>query len=180
MIPPTGGAGKTNNRNMTLSERALTYVGKREKPGNAGFEDPELEVKMKGIGWQAPWPYCVMGVKLVAIETAPGHKPVFDKVFSPNCQDTFENFLKAGYRITMEPEPNAIVIWENWKNGQLTTKGHAGIVTKKTDAGFEVVEFNTDGGGSREGDGIHLKSRVVVRNPPKTGSALIVKGFIHL
>lgn len=164
---------------MTLSEQALQYVGKKEKPGNAGFEDPELEKKMKAIGWQAPWPYCVLGVKLCALQAEVG-TPATQKLFSPNCQDTFENFLKAGYRITMEPEPNAIVIWENWKNGQLTTKGHAGVVTKKTDTGFEVVEFNTDGGGSREGDGIHLKSRVVVRNPPKTGSALIVKGFIHL
>lgn len=164
---------------MTLSEIALTYVGKKEKPGNAGFEDPELEKKMIAIGWQAPWAYCILGVKLCVVEALPQDKNTHN-LFSPNCQDTFENFLKAAHRITMEPEPNTIVIWESWKNGVLTTKGHAGIVVKKTDVGFEVVEFNTDGGGSREGDGIHLKSRVVVRMPPKTGSALIVKGFIHL
>lgn len=170
---------------MTLSERALTYVGQKEKPGNAGFEDPELEKKMYTIGWKPPWPYCVLGVKLCAVEAFPEIQREkgtshWNQLFSPNCQDTFENFLKAGYRITMEPEPNSIVIWENWKDGQLTTKGHAGIVVKPTAAGFEVVEFNTNGAGGREGDGIHLKSRVIVRMPPKTGSALIVKGFIHL
>lgn len=160
-------------------------MGKKELPGNAGFEDKELEKKMYSIGWVAPWPYCVLGAKLCAVEAFPEitreHGSSFwNKLFSPNCQDTFENFLKAGYPIKMEPSADTIVIWESWKNGCLTTKGHAGIVTKKTAAGFEVVEFNTDGAGTREGDGIHLKSRVVVRNVPATGSALIVRGFIHL
>lgn len=164
---------------MTLIEAALKYVGKREKPGNKGFEDPELEARMIAIGWQAPWPYCILGVKMVYVEAEPS-KVNAHKLFSANCQDTFENFLKAGYQITMAPRPGSIVIWEYWKDGFLTTKGHGGLVIKQTPGGFESFEGNTDGPGGREGDGFYVKARSIVRTPATKGSSLIVKGFIHL
>ena len=36
---------------MTLSEVARLDIGQKEKPGNSGFVDPQLEKDMRAIGW---------------------------------------------------------------------------------------------------------------------------------
>lgn len=165
---------------MTLIEIATPFMGRKEKPGNAGFVDEWVEKELKAAGWQAPWAYCILAVKAWVMKSQPDNKKLH-ALFSPNVQDTFENLLKAGYKITMEPAPNAIVFWEFWDDGRLTTKGHAGLVKELTPAGFTSMEGNTDGpSGSRDGDGFYERARVIVRMPPKGKDALIVKGFIHL
>src|SRR5688572_18475703 len=110
---------------MNIIEVAKTFVGKKEKPKNSGFEDPELEKKMIAAGWKAPWPYCILGVKMCALEAEPSRKDEFNKLFDPNCQRTFDNFKNAGFKITMRPEPGTLVIWSQWVDGVLQTTGHA-------------------------------------------------------
>lgn len=166
---------------MTLIESASRWIGEKEIPPNAGFYNKDIEKAMREIGWAPPMAYCILSCKRWAIDAFPERKDVFMKLFSPNVQDTMENFLKGGYKIGMTPTPNTIVLWSSWSEGSKTTKGHAAVCKGGTPNGnFFTIEGNTDAGGGREGDGFYERTRPFVRIVPPTKTHLIVEGFLHL
>jgi hypothetical protein len=111
---------------MTIIETARQYVGIKEKPPNKGFSDIAFEKSMKAIGWKKYWSWCMMFQKLIHTECYFGTpKEKYLKYFSPNCQQTFRNFMKfAPELILTAPEEGAMIIW---KTGKFT--GHVGIIS---------------------------------------------------
>lgn len=162
---------------MTPVEIATKYIGKTEKPGNAGFNDADFEKKMKDVGFQPGHAWCSYFAELVFKEAYPLKKKEFDKLFSASAVKTFENFKKAGYAIHDTPQLGALVIWQKQVGGKPSWQGHAGIVVEvTTNQTFKSVEGNTNDSGGREGYIVAKKFRRV----QSVTNGLQVLGFINL
>jgi surface antigen len=145
---------------------AKKYVGQMEKPNNGGFVDALFEAKMKATGWQIGWAWCASFAKLCFKEAG---KDI--KVFNPSALETFKNAQKYNVPISDKPDVGSVVIFQHGNSWQ----GHTGIVTEVVDEKhFKTIEGNTNNDGSREGNAVCEKTRVMV-----TGTnGLNVKGFI--
>jgi hypothetical protein len=139
---------------MTALQIARSYIGKKEKPGNSGFEDPAFEMDMLNEGWQRGWSWCAIFLKLVFKKAFPLKAKDFDKLFSPGAVATFNNFKKAGFVITDHPFAGAIVVWKHYDNGVAHAwKGHIGIVTEVINpTTFKATAGNTSGPNSSNGE----------------------------
>jgi len=159
--------------NKKIIEIAKKYIGQTEKPNNSGFLDAEFEDKMREIGWQKGWAWCSCFVKLVCKEAEfPEYKLINPSVmktwnaFKTNFPDrvvgkNLSNQIKAGDLFVMQSKTNK-------------SKGHIGFVLSEIDGKgyFRTIEGNTDGTGSREGDGVCIKRRHI-----NSGSLRLI-GFI--
>lgn len=161
---------------MNLIEVARKDLGKKEKPGNTGFEDPELEKAMKAVGWQAGWAWCASIQEKWIWEAFPDLKNEVNGYFVPSATATFRNLKNAGYKVSMEPTEGALVYWQRMQDGNALWQGHAGVVSKViSPKEFLSIEGNTNSAGSREGDSVQEKSRQV-RSDVQNG--LRVMGFV--
>ena len=187
---------------MKLSENAAQYLGqmevKKDKTndgkdnptfGNFGFVNPAFQAEMIEEGWQVGWAWCAIFTKVVAKNCFPYQDKILNSLFSPSAVQTYNNFKKAGYQVSMTPAVDTIVIWQQYKNGEpnnIGTKekpiytGHAGIVVSvnpKDPSAFESIEGNTSTPGEREG-------YVVARHPHRVvadvQNGLKVLGFITI
>lgn len=161
---------------MTPIEIARQYLGKLEKPNNSGFQDPEFEADMKALGkWQPGFSWCACFMAMVFMKAYPEREDL-KSLFNPSTRKTFENFKKAGFRISQTPVLGSLVIWATYKNGVQEWTGHAGIVSGVFLSGlrFKSIEGNTSGQGSRNGDRVaeHERTTAVKRD------GLNVLGFV--
>jgi len=178
----------TMNLQQEIIKAALSYVGKTEKPGNSGFNDPVFEQKMKLVGWAFGWAWCALFVELVLRESAtyagrePLRKVLADNFSASAIQNlvTFKN--RAGFAVFRDlkgfiPLPGDIVVWQMGRG----PFGHTGIVVEVDKNGyFYSVEGNTSGGGdtNREGDVVAKKRHLLgLAYKPK---GLNIIGFIRL
>ena len=122
---------------------ARKYLGQKEKPHNSGFYDKDFEVKMKEAGWVESWPWCAFFVILVLKEAKIKIK------WSGSCVRFWE---KNEDRQTSDIKEGYIVVWQKYKDGNPTTKGHIGIVTEAGSNHFKSIEGNTNREGHREGE----------------------------
>jgi hypothetical protein len=153
-------------------------IGKKEKPGNTGFEDKELETRMKAVGWQAGWAWCAAIQEVWAWEALPELKESIKGLFVPSAVNTFRNLVKAGYSHSMIPTVGAFVYWQRMQDGKALWQGHAGVVSKViSDTEFFSIEGNTNSAGSREGDSVQEKHRFVKHD---VENGLKVIGFVVL
>lgn len=161
---------------MTLVEAARKDLGKKEKPGNTGFQDPELEKAMKAVGWQPGWAWCASIQEKWIWEAFPNLKQEVNGYFVPSATATFRNLKNAGYKVSMEPTVGALVYWQRMQDGNALWQGHAGVVSKViSPKEFMSIEGNTNAAGSREGDSVQEKSRQV-RSDVQNGLKVI--GFV--
>lgn len=163
---------------MTPSEVARQYIGKLEKPGNSGFQDPVFEVDMINLGeWQKGYSWCCCFAQMCFRKAYPDKSEALKKLFDPSTRKTFDNFKAAGYTVLHEPLQDALVIYGDFENGVLTWNGHAGIVSKVTGVKiFQDIEGNTSGFGSRNGDRVFEHNRSTLLKP----SGLNVLGFFKV
>jgi len=168
---------------LKLAEK---YNGEKEKSGNQGFYNPELETLLKSYGWSIGQPYCAYFTRAMMAESHPDKKDVLRKILQGGTQLTWSNAKndKTGTVITTDkPTAGDVVIWQSYKNGVPAknasggTIGHAGIVKRVNTNDFVTIEGNTGATGGREGDGIYEKTRNYSWN---TANGLRLKGFIHL
>lgn len=162
---------------MTLSQEAMKYLGKREKSGNSGFEDPIFELEMKEESWQKGWAWCCVFLRVVAVNTFPEKTEELRKLITPSVVQTFKNFRDAAYPIGYLPQPNTVVFYQSYKDGKPQGTGHVGIVTKATGETYEDISGNTNEAGSREGVTVGLKDH---RYDPTVVNGLRVIGFINI
>lgn len=163
---------------MQIVEIAKQYIGKKEKPGNTGFVDPQMETDMRAVGWQPGWAWCSSYIEMVLWKAYPNRIKELSGLFVPSAVNTFRNLRKAGYKDSMVPTVGSFVFWQRMKDGVGQWTGHAGIVVEViSDKEFKSVEGNTNGAGSREGDGVYLKTRVV---NPNVQDGLKIIGFVTI
>jgi hypothetical protein len=161
---------------MQIVEIAKQYIGKKEKSGNTGFLDPVMEKDMKAVGWQAGWAWCAGFIEMICWKAYPTRIEELKGHFVPSAVNTFRNLRKAGYKDSMVPEVGAFVFWQRVKDGMGQWQGHCGIVSEVTGpTTFKSIEGNTNGAGSREGDGVYEKQRTVKAD---VQDGLKVIGFI--
>lgn len=166
------------NKRMNIVDIARRDIGKKEKPGNAGFFDADLEKRLKAVGWQSGWSWCATVQEVWAWEAFPELKEQIKGLFVPSAVNTFRNLVKAGYAHSMIPTVGAFVYWQRIQDGKPLWTGHAGVVSKViSDTEFYSIEGNTNAAGSREGDSVQEKHRHV-RLDVQDG--LRVVGFVTL
>lgn len=161
---------------MKIIEIAKTYIGKKEKPNNSGFEDPVFESEMITRGWIKGYAWCSLFAELIASKAYPEEKEMI-KLFHAGAVKTFDNFKEAGYKITTYPVPGSIVVWQHYENGLAQWMGHVGIVSDTlSDTMFHSIEGNGSFDGSRNGDRVVEK----LRTTQLKRSGLNIKGFITI
>lgn len=156
---------------------ARWYIGRLEKKGNAGFQDPKFEKEMADAGWRKGDAWCATFAKMVWRKAFNGDLlTAINKSLNPGAKASADNMRKAGKLETgTVPEPGAIVIWQHGYG----PAGHAGIVEKvdfKTNTMY-CIEGNTNASGSREGDRVAAKPRTITR--PFTKDGLNVYLYIY-
>lgn len=148
---------------MNLSDRiksvALSEVGVREEGTNVGRRVNEYKACCKGLNPKVPWYWCAAFV----------------------CWCVKEAMTKDGRKFTFKPPTTAAAYgFDEWSLAQdkstttyrkhpgkevglfsLRSVSHCGIAISipDKDGYFETVEGNTNGSGSRNGDGVYRKRR---------------------
>jgi len=162
---------------MTLVDIARKDLGKKEKPGNTGFEDKQLEKDMIAVGWEAGWAWCAAIQEKWIKEAYPEKYESLKGMFVASAVATFRNLYKAGFPLSMVPTVGALVYWQRMHDGVAQWQGHAGVVSQVvSEKEFYSIEGNTNGSGGREGDGVYEKHRFV----KDVDDGLKVIGFIMI
>lgn len=163
---------------MKIIEIAKKDIGKKEKPGNTGFEDPLHEKKLRAVNWQPGWAWCSSQIEAWMREAHPDRAEELNGYFVPSAVATFRNLKNAGYHVSMKPSVGAFVFWQRIKEGVPLWMGHAGVVSMViSDTEFLSIEGNTNEAGSREGTTVLEKSRTV-KNDVENGLQVI--GFVTI
>jgi len=163
---------------MKIIDVARKYLNQKEEARNVFNIDTPLARLVKQAGQKNGEAWCCYFAEGVCVEAYPEKREILTTLFSASTIKTFENFRAAGFVISPVPVLGAIVIWQRWQDGVKTWKGHAGIVSKVVTATrvFFSIEGNTNSAGSREGDSVQEKERLITHR--ETG--LNVLGFINL
>jgi hypothetical protein len=158
---------------------AKQYIGKKEKPGNAGFFDAAFQKLLVAVGWLVGQAWCAYFVKMVYVQAyanSPKLLSVIKRMSNGGALMTLNNHKVNGtFKVGDTPKPGAIVIWKHGKGPQ----GHAGIVETvnlKTNT-MTCIEGNTNASGSREGDCVADKFRTITRDFKAEG--LNIAGYIY-
>lgn len=145
---------------------ASWYIGRKEKPGNMGFEDPAFEIEMKGAGWNLKDAWCATFIKMVFRKLWKSNPTIYahiNKYFTAGAKLTADNMVKYGlFETGQTPEPGAIVVWLHSKG----PSGHMAMIESvdfKTNT-MTTIEGNTNASGSREGDRVARKLRTISRD----------------
>ncbi len=140
-----------------LSVEAGSYAGIRETTPN----DSDMIRKFQsviGVAQQESWclsfvQYCVEKVDRLYFCVDPNHN---QSTLMPT-EHCLTLWRFSPERRKSEPCPGLIAIWQHGD----TAAGHAGIVEMKTKDGFYSMEGNSNEAGSREGDGVYRKKRLL-------------------
>lgn len=165
--------------NQKIANIAKSYIGKTEKPPNAGFNDAVFQKKLEEVGWLKNQSWCSYFGELVwkeAYEDQPEIVALIDSLFSGSATKTFSNFKKAeDFGANTLPTLGSLVMWQLGNSWQ----GHLGIVTDSGDfkSFFKSVEGNTNNKSEREGYIVAEKTRIL--KPAKSARGLNLLGFIH-
>lgn len=163
---------------MSIIEVARKDLGKKEKPGNSGFHDRELELAMLAVGWQPSWAWCAGILEKWAWEAYPEKKEVIKGLFVPSAVNTYRNLVGAGYSHSDTPKVGSFVFWQKYVDGKAEWTGHCGIVSEViNETTFKSIEGNTSNSGSRNGDGVYELTRTVKK---EVRDGLKVIGFIEI
>lgn len=163
---------------------AEQYLGQREKPGNMGFIDPAFDKKMRARGFRNGWAWCCLANELVYVEAyeeyKPGLVPLLNKLFSPHCMTTYNNFKKDGtFKVGTVPVVGAMAFYESVKNGKPLpgNPGHTCIVTAAvTNGHIKTIDGNSNDEGSREGYEMCRRERGI---KTKVADGLRFVGFVY-
>jgi hypothetical protein len=161
-----------------IIEVAKKDLGKKEKPGNSGFFDRELEVDMLNVGWQRGWAWCACILEKWIWQAYPDRKEKLKGLFVPSAVNTFRNLVNAGYEKSDVPVVGSLVFWQKYEDGKAIWTGHCGIVIEVySEIQFKTIEGNTSNTGSRNGDGVYSLLRTVKK---EVTDGLKVIGFIKV
>lgn len=162
---------------MIVSE-ARKDIGKKEKPGNSGFYDQQLEKDMIAVGWSNGWAWCACILEKWIWAAYPERKEKVKGLFVPSAVNTFRNLVKAGYDHSMVPSIGTLVFWQKMEDGKPHWTGHCGVVSEVLSPTiFKSIEGNTSNTGSRNGDGVYELTREI---KVRVNDGLKVIGFVKI
>lgn len=150
----------------------LQWLGEQETHGKN--RSPKLDAMIKRQGGTLGDPYCLFGIQDIddSVSAALGTKSLLPEgggtqLFFEQCEKKFPHL------ISKKPQPGWIGIYQYKAN---PGKGHAVIAASaaNADGTYLTLEFNTDGAGSRDGDGCWKRSRNIAGD-----SSLRLRGFVN-
>jgi len=170
---------ETRSGMKKLSEVARQYIGQRELQNNVFDPNTDFGKKMHNAGQRDNDPWCALFVEVCLKESDPDNFALYDKLCSASAVQTFKNFAGAKFKVVLVPEPDTIVIFQQYKDGVAQWQGHAGIVSEAMEGGrqYKSIEGNTNSLGGREGIEVAEKTRSV--NYSVTNGLRLV-GFIKV
>ena len=133
------------NRLVALEQ---SQVGVKEATGNN--DGKEVEMYLRAVGLKKGSAYCAAGQAWSHMQL---NIPCPESGWSPDWFKANLVYLKNAPRvIPFESRPGQVVgFWVDFK-GRI---GHVGMIKKEFKHHYETVEFNTNGAGSTEGQGVH-------------------------
>jgi hypothetical protein len=135
----------------------IDYKNIRETGNNQGFNDKNFETKMREIGFIKSHPWCSYFVKHIWKEFEILCEEKNYKNISASVMRTWNNFSDKRITVLENLGAGSIIIWQSRTD---RNKGHTGIFIKTIDSEtILTLEGNTNSAGSREGDGVYLKTR---------------------
>lgn len=150
-----------------LITEAMKWVGIREHGGaNKGNEVEMFQKAVDGKAQGEPW--CLAFVQFVVGQVCKNYDILNPLVRTEHCQTLYNRTDKRYLR--KDPERGFIFILKS----KTSSSGHTGFCLNRGSA-FETVEGNTNASGSREGDGVYVKTRVVAGTP-----TMDMRGFIDV
>jgi len=146
-----------------IVEVASRYVGIKEIPQNAGWKDKDFEKKMRDMGWIKGQAWCMYFVKLVLIEA-------FQELKNDDmvkwCKANLNGGVLSSYR-KMKSKWELLGV-DNAEEGSIgimrkgdSELGHVFIVESVNNDVIKCIEGNTSVAGSREGDGVYRRTRML-------------------
>lgn len=136
---------------VTLQQIYLSQLYVRELTGKNDGVDVEKYLRSTGLPKGNPW--CAAFVHWCLEEADIPNKVT---AWSPTAENKGHIVYRARQQIE-EPEPGDVVTFYYANLGRV---GHAGFYNKKiSNTTYESVEGNTNGAGSREGNGVYKKYR---------------------
>lgn len=157
-VPPTVSSKEAEMRAELVSNMAK-YVGERES--NGYNRSPVIDAANRGLGVALGSSYCMSGFYWYGIKPfieARGWKaPTWMKTASTqnfwnNCPVKYKTLKGAG----LGKKGDAGLM----RNYDDAGKGHVYILAdNETNKGVPTIEFNTNPAGSRDGDGVHARTR---------------------
>ncbi len=160
-------AEATKDARLLFGLAAEACVGIVESGGNNN--GPLVRLIQSTIGGPEREPWCAAFVQscLAYAELKTGQR---SPIFATEHVQTMWNETPTVMRVKTSPLKYAIIVW---RHGD-TSSGHTGIVIEAAlPKWFKSVEGNTNGDGSRDGDGVYYKHRDWIRN-----GSLIKLGFL--
>ncbi len=148
--------------------KALVFLEVREEGHNKGKFVEMFQKAVDGVASGEPW--CMAFVQYIAQQVCKDLK-----VKSPLPKKLGEHCLSVWNQIPIHYKSayggkGMIPIWQSGKS----SSGHTGFSKEYGAVYFKTIEGNTNKKGSREGDGVYEKTRLVV------GGSMTLKGFIDL
>lgn len=146
--------GSASSARLSYIDSALKYQYVREKQPNRSVEIDKFN---KAVNNPLGAPYCAAFV---------GYCLKVNKALQPKISGLAINYYNKGYkpysagsvlRGKSKIESGDIVIWQRGE----TIKGHTGFVLEYKNGIITTIEANTDGAGTREGDGVYIKKRKI-------------------
>lgn len=170
----------------TLFNIASQFIGIKEIGNNEGFNNPNFAELMHSAGFIKGNPWCMSFVKVcVELYIAQFNSVYINRlrsknIFNAGSQDTFEK-IKKYYPTAIAEKPtwNTVAIWQKYINGKPTKYGHGAIVHFLNDSFHQLytIDGNTNIKGSREGDSILEKTRIINK---LVQDGLRFRGFISI
>lgn len=139
----------------SLVTQLNTQLQVREKTGNNDGKEVEIYLASVGQKKGAPWcaAFCSYNLKLFRVPNpqsawSPNFALAKDIVWSPK--------LLKQKKVIQDPQPGDCftLYFQNLKR-----VGHVGFIVGEDDKYFITIEGNTNGAGSRDGDGVYKKKR---------------------
>jgi hypothetical protein len=139
---------ETTELRKKLVELEQSQVGVKEATGNN--DGKEVEMYLRSVGLKKGNAYCAAGQAWSHIQL---NIPNPESGYSPNWFRTNVVYWKNAPRVTeFKSRPGQVCgFWVDFK-GRI---GHVGMIKAEWKNYYETVEFNTNGSGSDEGQGVH-------------------------
>ncbi|MFD2961386.1 MULTISPECIES: peptidoglycan-binding protein [Olivibacter] len=151
-----------NSLRMHAMHIMLSQVGLKEKGNNGG---PAVNAFLKSVGLGTGYAWCMAFVYWCFNEASKDLQK-FNPLIKTGHVLTQWNKVDKSFKILSDPEPGDIFIMD-FGNGS----GHTGMITGTSDnVTVTTVEGNTNREGSRNGDGVYVRTR-------KMNS---IKGYIRI
>ena len=148
---------------------AASFVGVQEKGGNnQGFDDRELLVLMKQVGWIPGYAWCSFFVMAMLDECGIAHKITG---WAPTAYNRKDVIFDNGKFYQSFSSIDVLVMTLSYNDKYYTKRykgiGHTGIVDKVSKYSVRTIEGNTNEQGMRDSrtrDGVYYKIRPLNKN----------------